>query len=90
MKASLNLIKKWMISFLRNNLGFTYRKAFVQPIRAGSPAVNILRQKFAKNFIEVLNSDFVVVNIDESLFMTNEIVSKAWVKKNATRNLNIK
>ena len=44
---------------------------------------------FAKKFIEVLQSDFVIVNMDESMFMSNEIIARAWIKKGKTRNFAI-
>ena len=45
---------------------------------------------FAKKFIEKFSKEFVFVNIDESLIMSNELVGRAWMHKKANRNIAVK
>ena len=90
MQAGLAKPRRDRVSFiLRKELSYSYRKATVKPVRTNSTNVKILHQLYARKFIELFTEDKVIINIDESLFQCNQMISRAWIKKNTPRNFAI-
>ena len=65
-------------TILKKNVGLVYRRAKPIPIQCNSERCLVLRQQFAKTFIDLLHSKWTIIDLDESWINETNYTRMIW------------
>ena len=89
MKAETGIEVKYrqMSSIMKHDLGMSYRKIQTVSLRTNSEKNLVLRQQFALQLIEVLQSGKRVINVDQTWLGMADFRRMKWRPKGSTNSI---
>ena len=70
-----------ILMFLKTRLGMTYRRVSSRPVYKDPWFIRLMQLVFCIEYLNIVTSDIIVVNIDETLFSNSTKFNYSWAPK---------